>query len=231
MKKTLSNRSKDAPTWVGGHTQDLKPQHLPNYAGHIPGKDAENMYGRTYGATTAEAIAKEHIVPRERETENRFTTTAMAEYNPTKLGLNDRAGNSDLRQIEDDKKEYEGYFGLEHPENYYIPEPEPRPIDLLPTSGYKGHKSLYKGNLYKVPDKNNPFINFNVGPLTAKLKKNIYQNVEELPGYDQLDEGFKKVMQKKSEQAVPDTGIKLPTVGYTGHRPGNEAQSFFGKSY
>lgn len=126
-------------------------------------------------------------------------------------------------------REFQSYFGLEHPEDYYIPEPEPKAIDLLPTSGYKGHRSLYRSNLYKVPDKNNPFVNFNVGPLTAKLKKNIYQTPEELPKHDR--EGAFKELQKQREAELMPKGIKLPTVGYTGHRTGNEAQSFFGKSY
>lgn len=53
LKKTFGNRSKEAPTWIGGHTQDLKPQHLPGYAGHVPGVKADNLYAKTYGTLTA----------------------------------------------------------------------------------------------------------------------------------------------------------------------------------
>ncbi len=38
-------------------------------------------------------------------------------------------------------------------------------------------------------------------------------------------------MQKKRVEEVPKPAVKLPSVGYTGHRPGNNAQNFFGKGF
>ena len=55
----LGNKSKYEHTWIGGHTQNIKPQHIPGYQGHIPGMVAENMYAKTYGRTTASAILKD----------------------------------------------------------------------------------------------------------------------------------------------------------------------------
>lgn len=72
---------------MGGHTQDLKPQHVPGYSGHVPGKDAENLFGSTYGASTAKAIAKEHVSAPDRETKDRFTTSTAAAFNEDSLGL------------------------------------------------------------------------------------------------------------------------------------------------
>jgi hypothetical protein len=86
-------------------------------------------------------------------------------------------------------------------------------------------------NLYKKPGSNNPLNNFNVGPLTAKLKNNIYQDVSEMPDYKTLPDGFKKVMDKPGVKTEPKKLVKLPVVGYTGHRPGNDSQNFYGKSF
>ncbi len=36
---------------------------------------------------------------------------------------------------------------------------------------------------------------------------------------------------EKKEAAKPKDPVKLPTVGYTGHRPGNDAQNFYGKNF
>jgi len=85
-------------------------------------------------------------------------------------------------------KEYFKYFGYDNTELYMQPT-EKRAIDLLPTSGYKGFKSLYSLNIRKAQSHNNPLVNFNVGPLTAKLKNNIYQEVNELPEYKNLTNG------------------------------------------
>ena len=59
MRKTLGNRSKEAPTWIGGHTQDLKPQHIPGYSGHVPGIASENLFAKTFGETTSKAINRD----------------------------------------------------------------------------------------------------------------------------------------------------------------------------
>lgn len=72
MKKTLGNRSKEATTWIGGHTQNLRPQHIPGYAGHLPGVIAENMYSKTFGKASSEAIAGEQYVAPEKEIEHMY---------------------------------------------------------------------------------------------------------------------------------------------------------------
>ena len=113
-------------------------------------------------------------------------------------------------------KEYFKYFGYDNTELYMQPT-EKRAIDLLPTSGYKGFKSLYSLNIRKAQSHNNPLVNFNVGPLTAKLKNNIYQEVNELPEYKNFTNGQQKAVEKVSEFSIPQEPVKLPTCGYTGH--------------
>ncbi len=191
MKGTLGNKSKNAPTWIGGHTQDLKPQHVPGYSGHVPGVASENLYSKTFGEVSAKAIARDHVLnDKEAEIKNRFTTSTKEEFNEDKhRRLHDP---NERRRIEckddDEYNEYFKYFGFDVTE-LYRQETEKRAIDELPTVGYKGYKSAYRKNMYKSVG-NNPLVNFNVGPLTAKLKKTIYEDVSELPEYQNISKGF-----------------------------------------
>jgi len=41
----------------------------------VPGLKADNLFSKTYGTLTAQAIAKEHIVPKEEEVKDRYLTT------------------------------------------------------------------------------------------------------------------------------------------------------------
>lgn len=167
----------------------------------------------------------------EHENEERFKTTAMAEFSDKNFRR--LADDEEREKFEKkDQKEYDEYFkyfGFDLTE-LYTQETEKRAIDLLPTSGYRGFKSRYRTNIYKKPGSNNPLNNFNVGPLTAKLKNQIYQDVSELPGYQTLPQGFQKTMQQTTE-LNDKPPVKLPTVGYTGHRPGYNAQNFYAKSF
>jgi hypothetical protein len=62
LNSTLGNKSKNAKTWIGGHTQNLKPQHIPGYKGHVPGIHSENVFAKTYGNITSKIIGREHNV-------------------------------------------------------------------------------------------------------------------------------------------------------------------------
>jgi len=132
---TLSNRSKEGKTWIGGHTQDLKPQHVPGYKGHVPGIHSENVFGRTYGHTTGKIIAREHNVGNEITNEDRFTTTTRQEFdnkNHRRLAQN---GEALMKKDKEDFEEYFSTMGIDPVELARLPT-EPRAIDELPTIGY-----------------------------------------------------------------------------------------------
>lgn len=135
MKATLGNRSKEAETWIGGHTQNLKPQHIPGYKGHIPGMHSENLFGKTYGSTTGKIIAKEHIVGNTIPKEERFRSTTQAEFSAKN---NRRLAVDEAPLMKKDKEDFEEYFstmGIDPIELARLPT-EPRAIDELPTVGY-----------------------------------------------------------------------------------------------
>lgn len=85
-----------------------------------------------------------------------------------------------IKKDQDEYDEYFTYFGIDQTE-LYKQDTETRAIDNLPTVGYSGFKSKYRMNMNKNPaTQNNALNNFNVGPLVAKLKNNIYTDVSEL---------------------------------------------------
>lgn len=38
--------------WIGGPTNNIKAQHIPGYAGYIPQKNSENLFGKSFARTT-----------------------------------------------------------------------------------------------------------------------------------------------------------------------------------
>ncbi len=131
----MSNRSKEGKTWIGGHTQNLKPQHIPGYKGHVPGIHSENIFGRTYGHTTGKIIGQEHTVGNEITNEERFRTTTQQEYshdNHRRLSAN---GEALMKKDKEDFQEYFGTMGIDPIELARLPT-EKKAIDDLPTIGY-----------------------------------------------------------------------------------------------
>ena len=89
----------------------------------------------------------------------------------------------------------------------------------LPTVGYQGFKSMYRMPTTQVNHRKDPF--FNINPLRPKLNtKDITENED----YKNLSETQKSALTSTKYREMlrlPDkTEMKLPVVGYTGHRMG-----------
>lgn len=225
LNHTLGNRSKEAETWIGGHTQNLRPQHIPGYKGHVPGIHSENLFAKTYGQTTGKIIGKEHTVGNNLPNQERFRTTTQEEYSHKN---HRRLANNEEELMKKDKQEFEEYFstmGVDPIELAKLPT-EKRAIDDLPTVGYCGSQSLYRHNLMRKAGG----INFlDVSPLKPKLRSVSNYDLRATNSYQKLSGGFKSTIDKNTD--LTQKPVKLPVVGYTGHRPGNNAQNFFGKPF
>mmetsp|Transcript_13150 Transcript_13150/g.14780 ORF Transcript_13150/g.14780 Transcript_13150/m.14780 type:complete len:95 (-) Transcript_13150:47-331(-) len=68
-----------------------------------------------------------------------------------------------------------------------------------------------------------------VSPLKAKLRSVSNYDLRATDTYNKCSGGFKSTIDKRTDLSQKD--IKLPVVGYTGHRPGNKAQNFHGKPF
>ena len=100
----------------------------------------------------------------------------------------------------------------------------------LPTVGYQGFKSMYRMPTTQVNHRKDPF--FNINPLRPKLNtKDISENED----YQNLTETQKSALNSSKYRemlGLPDnTEMKIPVVGYTGHRMGYRSQNFYGKNF
>jgi len=55
-----TNVSNKGENWIGGPINNVTAHQMPGYQGYIPSIKAENLYGNTYGKTTAISINKEY---------------------------------------------------------------------------------------------------------------------------------------------------------------------------
>lgn len=89
----------------------------------------------------------------------------------------------------------------------------------LPTVGYQGFKSMYRMPTTQVNHRKDPF--FNINPLRPKLNtKDIADNTD----FKELTETQKSALTStkyRENLGLPDNSeMKIPVVGYTGHRMG-----------
>jgi hypothetical protein len=102
----------------------------------------------------------------------------------------------------------------------------------IPVVGYQGFKSNYRPQTTQIFHRKDPF--FNLNPLVPKMKE--FKDVQERQEFSQTSAGFQRaVMQQTRNKTESLTGednqLKLPVVGYTGHRPAYRAQNFYGKNF
>jgi len=100
----------------------------------------------------------------------------------------------------------------------------------LPTVGYAGHQSLYRGPVTNIQHRKDPF--FNVNPLRPRLSVRDCRTGEE---FNTMTAGYQIAMSStaaRQEAQMPDkTEVRIPVVGYGGHRMGYKSQNFYGKNF
>lgn len=87
----------------------------------------------------------------------------------------------------------------------------------LPTVGYAGHQSLYRGPVTHIQHRKDPF--FNVNPLRPRLTVRDVRTTDE---FNTVSAGYQIAMSStkaRDEAHLPDnTEVRIPVVGYGGHR-------------
>ena len=100
----------------------------------------------------------------------------------------------------------------------------------LPTVGYAGHQSLYRGPVTNIQHRKDPF--FNVNPLRPRLSVKDARTTDD---FAKMSAGYQIAMNSNNaavEQQLPDkSGVQIPVVGYGGHRMGYKSQNFYGKNF
>lgn len=97
----------------------------------------------------------------------------------------------------------------------------------LPTVGYQGHQSLYRTPVTQIYHRKDPF--FNVNPLRPRLN---VRDARANESYNQVSDGFKKTVDPyNTNENEEQKEVRIPIVGYKGHRVGYKAQNFYGKNF
>jgi len=82
----------------------------------------------------------------------------------------------------------------------------------------------------QVNHRKDPF--FNINPLRPKLNT---RDITQADDYNNLSENHKSALTStvyRDNLGLPDKAeMKIPVVGYTGHRMGYRSQNFYGKNF
>jgi len=82
----------------------------------------------------------------------------------------------------------------------------------------------------QVNHRKDPF--FNINPLKPKLNTRDISEVEDFKNLSETQKTALTSTKYREMLGLPDkTEMKLPVVGYTGHRMGYRSQNFYGKNF
>eukprot|EP00829_Urostomides_striatus_P007445 TRINITY_DN1835_c0_g1_i4.p1 TRINITY_DN1835_c0_g1~~TRINITY_DN1835_c0_g1_i4.p1 ORF type:complete len:296 (+),score=66.01 TRINITY_DN1835_c0_g1_i4:1-888(+) len=206
--------SKNAPTWIGGTTQGIYPQHIPGYDGHVPGIHSENMFGESFAKITKKAILGEEPKGTDLSVENRYVSYYKGSHN-----------EKQNRRFFEDPTLLKSTKDKEHFEQYVKPasanEPAPAPTGNpyllnVPTVGYMGHRPVYRPAIVAIGAQEGKHFDL----ATTKA---VY-SMEEEAAKGTIPQGF-------AETLKPETEKNIPIVGYKGFMPGFKARNFHGKTF
>ena len=100
----------------------------------------------------------------------------------------------------------------------------------LPTVGYQGFQSLYRMPITQVNHRKDPF--FNINPLRPRLNCDDIADKEDFSKLTETQKSALTSSKYRENLGLPDRSeMRIPAVGYTGHRMGYRSQNFYGKNY
>ena len=100
----------------------------------------------------------------------------------------------------------------------------------LPTVGYQGFQSMYRMPTTQVNHRKDPF--FNINPLRPKLNTKDITSADEYLALSETQKTALTSTKYRENLGLPDKSeMRIPVVGYTGHRMGYRSQNFYGKNF
>lgn len=223
----VGNKSKGSVSWINGPTHEIRNQCLPGYTGFIPGVKAENVFSHTYShATNASFDSK---IPRGyNEQSMRYTTVTTEKFSPASFRRiqedKDKASRRDyleytMKQNRDQWAHREAY--LNSPRRNGQSQHECEKVDYVDHSAttmspFRGRRDLNGSPLQNAAK--------DVQIKPHLLDTNLASNHD----FKMLSDGFQRVF---TERDSSDQDMRLPVVGYAGHRKGLKAENVFAKNF
>ena len=221
------NWSKHAVNWISGPNHEIRYQQVPGYTGHVPGIKSENLHAKSYARTTATANSNKRFNPNYGSvtSKDRFTSSQKKEFSQ-----NNFRRFLDAPQLTT-KKDYQDYATSLNHEKFT------QKNKILGTTNTKTINTICSntdtnffgsGTTAKSRRVNSNRMSQDVDLRSTTIKPKLLESkVINQQNFFNMSDGFQKIF--ANDKA--DTNLVIPITGYKGHKRGDNAQNFFGRSF
>lgn len=202
---------------------------MPGYTGFIPGVKAENVFSKTYAHSTNASFAGVIVRGANPQGTNRYSTVTGENFSPDRFRRivenKDMASRRDYLEytlaVNRDQKQARDSF-LASPSRK-----QKETTHAVDKRAYVDASETTVSPFAYRRDLNGSPLQQNVKDIAVKPRL-IERGLAQSSNYQSLPEGFQKVL---AEKDLEDQAMRLPVVGYSGHRKGLKAENVFAKNF
>ena len=224
--KMIGNNSRESATWLNGPKHNIRNQCVPGYTGFISGVKSENLFAKSYADNTAKSFKEKITRGADLAPEKRFVSMSQKKYNDKHFR---RVQQSPDNTSKRDYLEYMMTINQEH-----AAKPNQTSTSFLQRAGSTDRfTGAYMDQTGATMSPQKYSRHLNGSPMLtyssktqikpAMLEKNLTGN----QNYEKLPENFKRIF----TEDMKDQQMKIPIVGYAGHRKGEKAENMYAKNY
>ena len=218
------NMSKTSCTWMNGPTHEIRNQCVPGYTGFVSGINSENLFGKSYSHNTAKSFKGK--IPRgiNHAPNKRFVSQNQKVYKET----NSRriAENPDFAS----RRDYLEYMMTINNDNT---QKSKNAAYLSKTGTFDKFRGDYHDQTYTTMSPKKHTRDLKGSPLQyyqdqVQLKPKLLESgLANKKEFQDLPVTFKQLI----ADDPADQAMRLPIVGYCGHRKGEKSENMFAKNY
>ena len=221
----IGNNSKQSTTWLNGPKHNIRNQCVPGYTGFISGVKSENLFSKSYADNTAKSFKEKITRGSDFSPEKRFMSMNQKKYNDKHFR---RVQLSPDNSSKRDYLEYMMTINQEHASK------GSQSNSFLQRSGSNDRfTGAYMDSTGATLSPKKYSRDLNGSPMlsyTSKVQikpKVLERKLDGNNDFEKLPENFKKLF----TEDMKDQQMKIPVVGYGGHRKGETAENMYAKNY
>jgi hypothetical protein len=233
---TYGNHSKDSKTWIAGPRHETREQNVPGYTGFIRGKEAENVFAKSFAKATSKSLAGRIPTGADLSPNQRFTSQNMHAFSPKNFR---RTVENPELEVKRDYLEYARAVNLmnTNEKNKFLSTLGSTGETFTNYSGMRttkiargrnetlNHTVDLSGTTIKSP-KNNHLSFFGIREGDVQVKPKLFETkIAQKEDFMGLSDGFKRSFANDTND---QKNFKIPVVGYTGHRKGEKSENMIG---
>ena len=222
---SLGKKSRDSVTWVNGPNHEIRNQCIPGYTGFISGVKSENVYAKSYSNTTAKSFSNNITRGGNLADVKRFQSSSRKAYNEKR---NARILESPVHANKRDYLEY--MMTVNNEQN----KQGTRDRFLATTGAFQKFNKNYNDLTNTTMSPKVHKRDLNGSPMAqhaerVQIKPSVLESrVIGSRDFQDLSENFKQVFTQSDGK---DQQMRVPIVGYGGHRKGEKSENMFAKNY